>query len=167
MPRRVMAMLVGAMAWAALAAPAHALLCTPFLGCTCTVTPSDVDFGPIQPLLGQAATATGDIDVQCTGVIDIAPAVSAKIGPSLHGPIANRGMQSQSGVLMPYNLYSSTLYTTILGEGAGGFPRLTISGGLLALGGWTATAHIYGRAPAAPLATPGDYQDTITVTIEW
>ncbi len=154
-------------AWMAAAAPAQALLCTPILGCSCSVAASDVAFGPIQPLSASATFATGDLNVHCTGVIDVAPSVLASIGPSAHGPIANRRMLGPGGALLPYNLYTSTSYSSIVGQGAGGFPKITITGSPVVLGGWNTIAHVYGRAPAAPMAVAGNYTDTVTVRIEW
>lgn len=148
------------------AAPANALLCTPLIGCTCNVSVSAVAFGDIQPFSGAPATTTGDIGVQCTNVIDVAPLVYAEIGASQNGPIANRRMRAPSGALLAYNLYHALNYATIVGQG-GAYPRLAISGGLLNIGGWNATAHVYALAPAAPTAPPGDYTDTVTVRIEW
>lgn len=164
MPRRL-AFFVAALALAN-AAPANALLCTPLVGCSCNVSVSGVAFGDIQPLSGAPATATGDIGVQCTNVIDVAPIVYAEIGPSQNGPIANRRMRETGGGLLAYNLYHAPNYATIVGQG-GANPRLTISGGLLNIGGWNATAHVYAMAPSAPSALPGAYTDTVTVRIEW
>ena len=51
--------------------------------------------------------------------------------------------------------------------GAGGFPELLISGGLLSLGSWNTTVHVYGRATAPANARPGAYTDTVTVRIDY
>ncbi|MBL8550609.1 MAG: spore coat protein U domain-containing protein [Hyphomonadaceae bacterium] len=154
---------------AVLAAPsqAEALLCTPILGCSCSVSATDMAMTPVQPLAGIAGTGVSDIAVDCTHVIDVLPSLVVKFGAGLNGAIADRRMKNAAGDLLAYNIYTSTAYTTILGDGTGGFAGLTLSGGLLSLGHWTATGAAYGRAPAVPSAKPGDYTDTITVRIDW
>ena len=146
---------------------ASALLCTPILGCSCSVSASDMNFGAIQPLANTAAAATSDVSVACSGVIDVAPSVSAKIGAGAHGVTGDRKMISAASNVLHYNIYSSTLYSTILGDGTGGFPSLTVSGGLITLGNWSATVHLYGRVPADSTVPPGDYSDAVIVRIDW
>lgn len=147
--------------------PAEALLCHFLLGCSCNVSATTMNFGAVNPLLNTATTAQSDVTVSCTGIIDALPVVQARIGAGAHGTIGNRQMRSTSGHRLEYNIYSSSNYTTVLGEGAGGFPMLTISGGLLNLGSWNASVSMYGRIPSAPTAQPGAYSDTIVVRIDW
>lgn len=144
---------------------AEALLCTPILGCSCTVNATDMAFGQINVISGGPATAENDVQVTCSGVIDVAPLVSAKINGGLHGSIADRQMKSGANVLH-YNLYTTNGYGTIAGDGVT-YPMLVVSGGLIALGTWSVTAHLYGRIPATPSALPGNYSDTVTVRIDW
>lgn len=145
---------------------AEALLCSPITGCSCTVNVSDLAFGNLQPLNNTAATGTADVHVQCTGVIDVLPAVLAQVNGGTHGTIAARRMRDGANYL-DYNLYTTDLHGTIVGMGTGGYPALLISGGLLSLGSWNATGHIYGRIPPTPSARPGSYTDTVVVRIEW
>ena len=56
------------------AAPAQALLCAAIIGCSCDVVASDIVFDNLNPLAGQQ-NASGMISVDCTNVIDVAPAV--------------------------------------------------------------------------------------------
>jgi len=147
------------------AAPAQALTCQ-LLGCACNVSTSGLAFGSINPLSGAPTDATANVHVACSNVVDVAPSVTAKIGAGQSGTFADRQMSDGSHVLH-YNLYSSNLYTTILGDGAGGYPAVTVSGGLISLFSWSADATIYGRAPSAPTAAQGAYTDTIIVRIDW
>ena len=148
------------------AAPAHALLCQPILGCSCSVSTGGLAFGSINPLSPGPTDATATIHVACDGVIDVAPSVTAKIGAGQSGSFADRQMKNGAQVLH-YNLYSSNLYSTILGDGTGGYPTIAVSGGLVTLGAWSEDATLYGRTPAAPATPPGNYNDTVTVRIDW
>jgi spore coat protein U-like protein len=76
-------------------------------------------------------------------------------------------MQNAGNDRLHYNIYNSALHTTIVGEGAGGYPAIVISGGILSLGNWSATATLYGLAPADPAQKTGAYSDTVTVRIDW
>jgi len=147
--------------------PAEALLCHAIFGCSCNVTATPMNFGSINPLLNTATTAQADVSVSCTGVIDALPVVYARIGAGAHGAIANRQMRSTAGDQIGYNIYSTSNYTTVLGEGSGGYPMLAISGGLLTVGNWNTTVTMHGRIPATTTARPGDYSDTVIVRIDW
>lgn len=147
-------------------APAHALLCTPLLGCSCTVTASDIDFGALTPQAG-AQDAVGEISVDCTGVIDLAPSVLTRLDDGQWGTFAPRKMRSGGGDLLDYNIYTTSQHNVVWGNGTGGSSTVTISGGLLSLGHWTASRTMFARV--VPLATtePGAYADTVVVRIEW
>lgn len=171
MPRLAMnALAVGlGLCIAALAsAPANALLCNAILGCSCNVDATAMSFGQIQPLSGTAGSASSDVSVTCTNVIDVAPSVSVKFGAGLWGTTADRQMKDAAGDRLHYNIYKvQTPPTTILGDGTNGFPTVNVSGGLLNLGGWSATTTVYGSAPAVSSIKPGVYGDTVTVRIDW
>jgi spore coat protein U-like protein len=146
---------------------AHALLCLPLTACTCTVNATDMAFGNVQPLSGSPATAVSDVQVSCTGIADLLPVVTVRVDGGVNGTIADRRMKNGAQVLH-YNLYDSNSYSTIVGDGTGGFPVLTISGGLVTVGAWSRTANLYGRIPATPSAVPGGpYTDTITVRLDY
>lgn len=145
---------------------AEALLCTPFLGCNCTVTASDIDFGAIAPWSG-AQDAVGQVSVACTGVADIAPSVQTQLGNGQWGTFAARKMRNGSGDLLNYNIYSNSLRTTVWGDGTGGSASATISGGLLSLGNWSASRTMFARVTPTSATKPGAYADTVVVRIIW
>lgn len=143
---------------------ANALLCSPLLGCSCTVSSTPVAFGNISPM-GGIATGTGQMTVDCTGVVDIAPLISVKLNRGLYGTYAARQMKSAAGDTLDYNLYDSG--GTVLGDGTGATNALLVSGGLLTLGHWSVSTNY--SAKATPLVTtkPGAYSDTVTIRIDW
>jgi spore coat protein U-like protein len=145
---------------------ASALLCTPFLGCTCTVTASDIDFDDFTPFAG-TQDAEGQIDVHCDNVIDVAPSVVVRVQQGQWGTIASRKMRASGGYLLDYNLYTTAQRNVIWGDGTGGSSTASVSGGLITLGNWSAHRTIFGRASPTSTTRPGDYADRVVVRIDW
>ncbi|MET0182193.1 MAG: spore coat protein U domain-containing protein [Caulobacterales bacterium] len=150
----------------ACAAPADALLCTPILGCDCTVTASDLDFDAFTPFAG-AQNAEGEIQVNCTGVVDVAPSISVRINKGVWGTIPARKMHAASGDLLSYNIYTTSARNVIWGDGTGGSAIVNVSGGLLTLGSWSVSRIVYGRVTPTNVTQPGDYSDQVVVRIDW
>lgn len=146
---------------------AEALLCHVILGCSCTVTATDVSFGSFTPLAAAPQYATGEVTIDCTGVIDLAPAVAVKLDDGQWGTFAARKLRASSGALIDYNIYTSAAYGTIWGDGTGGTSGAVVSGGLLALGHWTASRTMFARAAPTATTQPGAYADLIVVRIDW
>lgn len=150
-----------------LSAPrADALLCVAIVGCSCNVVASDVDFGDVNPLVG-TDSAIGTISVDCTGVADVAPSVSTRITAGQWGTFATRKMRSSAGDLLNYNLYTTSQATNIWGDGTGGTSTVSINGGLLSLGHWSASRDVHAVVSPATTTKPGSYSDQVVVRIVW
>lgn len=146
---------------------AEALLCTPILGCTCTVTASDIDFGDFTPFAGPQ-DAIGQIEVDCTGVIDVAPSVSTRLDDGLWGNFTARKMRTAiGGNELSYNIYTTSQRNVVLGDGTGGSVTTSISGGIVTLGHWHRSTTMFARATPNVTTRPGDYSDTVVVRIVW
>lgn len=148
------------------AAPAHALLCTAIIGCTCNVVASDIVFDNLNPLAGQQP-ASGTVTVDCTHVIDVAPSVIVRINDGTWGTMAARKMRNAAGETLDYNIYTTNQYGVVWGDLTGGASNITISGGLLSIGHWTASREMFGRVSPTTTTKPGDYADTVVVQIIW
>jgi spore coat protein U-like protein len=83
-----------------------------------------------------------------------------------YGTIAARKMRASSGELLNYNIYTTSARNIIWGNGASG-SIVTVSGGILGLGHWTASRSVYGRATPTLATKPGGYSDTVIVRIDW
>ncbi|MGE0044473.1 MAG: spore coat U domain-containing protein [Hyphomonadaceae bacterium] len=148
------------------ATPAEALLCQPILGCTCDVSADDLNFGTFAPIDNQPRSADGDVDVHCTGLIELFPSILVRINGGTWGSVGDREMRRAGGSEeIDYNILTDG--GAIWGDGTGGHPGQTLSGGALALGVWDVSATMNGEMPAAPTALPGSYSDTLTVRIDW
>jgi len=148
------------------ATPAHALLCTPIVGCTCSVSANDIAFTGVNPLAG-AQDAQGDVSVDCTGVVDVAPSVTVQINKGTWGTISARKMRDGAARLLDYNIYTGVTHAIVWGDGTSGSSTVSVSGGILTLGHWSASRTMYGQVSPATSTVPGSYTDTVVVRIDW
>ena len=120
----------------------------------CTVTATGFQFGAIDPLVATDHESTSTITVTCPSLT----AYTISLSPGA-GTYSQREMTSGSEILN-YNLYTSSLYTSIWGDGTGS--TSTVSGATDSNG---STQTVYGRLPHQPTAMPGSYSDSIVVTV--
>ncbi|MEZ5958917.1 MAG: spore coat protein U domain-containing protein [Hyphomonadaceae bacterium] len=148
-----------------LAPPADALVCG-VLGCTCNVSATTLDFGSMSPLDG-AQTAEGEVTIDCTGLAELFPSILVEMQSGVHGTINARKMQSSSGDLLDYNIYTTDQHVVVWGNGTTGGSAVNVSGGILALGHWTVDRTFYGVVGPTTATRPGSYSDTVIVRIDW
>lgn len=122
----------------------------------CTVTATGFQFGMIDPLIVTDHASTSTITVTCPSLTAYAISLSQGMGT-----FSQRQMTSGSNILN-YNLYTSSLYTSIWGDGTGA--TSTVSGNADSSG---STQTVYGRSPHQPTAVPGGYSDSIVVTVTY
>jgi len=135
----------------------------------CSASASSIAFGIYNPLSATADTSTGTLKITCTGsgagVTTVTMNVTLSTG--LSGTYATRKMFSGANALN-YNIYWSTAYNQVMGDGTGGSfsgtaGPLTVSSSTSA----TATGTMYGQIPALQDVAPGSYVDTILVTVTY
>ena len=135
----------------------------------CTVSAGGIAFGIYNPLNTVANASTGTLKVTCngsgTGSANVTVNVSLSTGMS--GSYATRRMFSGTNTLN-YNIYWSTAYTQIMGDGSGGSFAGTAGPFVVPAGGSNfATGTMYGLIPASQDVVPGSYADVITVTVTY
>jgi spore coat protein U-like protein len=146
--------------WALMAAwPAHALLES------CTATAQATAFGNYSPLSGTPVDTTGQVTVTCTAVVSISVNYTISLSQGGAASFSPRKMSYLANSLN-YNLYTTSGYGTIWGDGSGG--TSTVSDGyalglLLVVRNYT----VYGRIPASQNVPAGAYSDLITVTVNY
>lgn len=147
------------------ASPAMALV-------TCSVGATGVVFGTYNPASATPLNSSGQIVVSCTldpkaEAANVGYSVALSAGSS--GSMASRAMFSGANFLI-YNLYTTSGYTQIWGDGSTG---TTVVNGSIKLGRSTGNyngslAHtVHGRIPAIQDVLPGNYVDTIVVTVTY
>ncbi|HEY0745256.1 MAG TPA: spore coat U domain-containing protein [Steroidobacteraceae bacterium] len=135
----------------------------------CTVTAGGIAFGIYNPLSAVANASTGTLRIVCngsgTGSANVTVNVSLSAG--LSGSYATRKMFSGTNIL-DYNIYWSTAYNQIMGDGSGGSFAGSAGPFPVSAGGSNlATGTMYGLVPASQDVAPGSYSDVITVTVTY
>ena len=135
----------------------------------CTASASGIAFGIYNPLSALADASTGTLKVTCngsgTGSANVT--VNVTLSSGLSGSYATRKMFSGANVL-DYNIYWSTAYNQIVGDGTGGSFAGSAGPFVVTAGGSNfATGTFYGRIPASQDVAPGAYSDLITVTVTY
>ena len=150
--------------------PAHALsLCS--LLCSCTVSTSTLSLGGYNPIGGAATTASGSLSVSCSllsGIISFLVPYTVLLNSGQSGSFTPRQMTGPTATPLSYNLYSNSALTTIWGDGTGVTQTVSntitvVTAGLNVL----QNATIYAQIPANQNVPIGNYQDTITATVQY
>jgi spore coat protein U-like protein len=134
-------------------------------GETCNVGTTGVSFGVYDVFSsGNNDAAGGNIRVSCEGLESVGVSYNILLSTG-GGSYASRSMSSGSNHLN-YNLYTTSGYSIVWGDGTGGTE--TVSGSFPPSIGSAARDHtVYGRIPAQQNAYVGIYSDTITVTVNY
>jgi spore coat protein U-like protein len=135
----------------------------------CTASASGIAFGIYNPLSTLANTSTGTVRVTCNGIGTGSTNVTVNVtlGAGLSGSYATRELFSGANAL-GYNIFWSTAYNQIVGDGSGGSFAGSAGPFVVAAGGSNlATGTFYGRIPASQDVAPGSYTDVITMTVTY
>jgi spore coat protein U-like protein len=133
----------------------------------CTASAGGIAFGIYNPLSAVANASTGTLQVTCNGSGNGKTQVTLNVTLSsgLSGTYASRKMFSGVNTLN-YNIFWSTAYNQIIGDGSGGSVAGSVGPFRVAAGGSNVvTETFYGLIPASQNAAPGAYSDIITVTV--
>jgi spore coat protein U-like protein len=137
---------------------------------TCTISAVGVAFGNYNPASPTPDTANGSLLATCNWTSGGATTftLTTSFSPGNSGSYPNRWMlRPGSTDHLNYNIYMDAGFTQIRGNGTAG----TVTGGpsqvTVSRNNRTATASgtLYGRIPAGQNASPGNYSDTIVVTL--
>ena len=102
--------------------------------------------------------STGTVSVTCASTIVFAIELSEG-----NGTFLDRQMRSAENSVLSYNLFTGPDYTQIWGGQTG--PGTVTMGGTGT--GQLQTYSVFGQIPAGQQPGPGQYNDTIIVTIAW
>jgi spore coat protein U-like protein len=129
----------------------------------CTTSATALGFGNYTPGNG-AVTANSTITVNCTKATGYTIALNP--GSTTGDAYAQRLMTSGAGTLQ-YNLYTSNALTTVFGDGTASTAMDSGTGTGMAN---AFTFNVYGQLPdnaTNQASAPGNYSDTITVTVTY
>ena len=136
---------------------------------SCSTTANGVVFGIYSPLNAVPLNSSGLVSITCTLLSGAATTVNMTVALSAgsSGSLAARTMLNGAQALT-YNLYWSTAYAQVWGDGTGGSfygvasLRLTPTTPTQAVSGVT-----YGQVVALQDVGAGSYADTIVVTVNY
>jgi len=129
---------------------------------------SNVDFGNINDIgtTSRDYTAQGAVNTTCNN----GTSYSIYLGDGINRIAGGfRRMTNGSSQYIPYQLYQNSTYTTVW-DTTGGVATVGGSGGVSKTGSGTAqSTNVYGKIPqgTAISTTPGNYSDTIVVTVTY
>ncbi len=122
---------------------------------------SGVSFGSYSVFSQTPDNATGSFTVSKCAPKSASYTATISTG---NGSYATRTMTLAGGTeTLAYNLYTSSAYTTVWGDGNGGTGSVSGNGGSGKTSGNPIT--IYGRIPAGQDVSAGSYSDSLTITI--
>jgi spore coat protein U-like protein len=124
---------------------------------TCTVTANDLSFGTYISGQPDPLNQTSDIVVTCSNGTDYTIALDDGSHPDGH---LHRRMSGPNDDAMPYSLYADSSHESSWGDQNGEILGSTGNG-------YAQTQTVYGYIPASLTHLPGQYQDTVTVTVAW
>jgi spore coat protein U-like protein len=154
-PQRAPALLLCASL--ALAAPAAHSAIT-----SCTVTAVGVAFGTYTPMQATPLDMNGTINIACTGISG-RNTVTIDLSPGASNNYLTRTLTTGANSLN-YNLYFDAAYTQVWGNGTG----TSVEGSAtIRKRVPNASLPVYGAIAARQDPAPGDYADTILVTVNY
>jgi spore coat protein U-like protein len=135
---------------------------------TCKVGTSGIAFGSYNPLNSAGNSAVGSWTVTCnafgSGSATVAGTLSLSTG--LSGKYAARTMKSGVDAL-EYNIYLTPAHAQVIGDGSGGTYAPSDSGTVTAGQVYQVTGNMYGFIPGSQDVPPGNYSDSILVTVTY
>jgi spore coat protein U-like protein len=136
---------------------------------SCTISATGPAFGTYNPSNTSPTVANGTVLATCTwtGGGSTTVNIVASYGTGNSGSYPNRYMLSGTNRLN-YNIYFESGFVTIRGNGSAGTQTgtatLTVSSGTRTA---SVSGTLFGRIPALQDAVPGNYADTIVITMTY
>ena len=126
----------------------------------CTVSTSALAFGSVNVIGGSNVDGSGGLTITCTS--GTAWSAAAGVGAGTGASFTSRRMTSGANQL-GYNLYTTSGYATVWGDGTASTGLLTGTGT-----GSAQSITVYGRVGSGQTGVPaGSYVDTVAVTVTY
>jgi spore coat protein U-like protein len=134
----------------------------------CQMSATAINFGTYIPGNGTTLKANSTISIQCTSGTT-APTLALNAGAS-GGTMANRLMVGPAAAKLQYNLYTTSSYGTVFGDGTGGSSTVPVTVGAASFT-TPVQVTVYGEfldsAANRLAAGAGTYTDTVTATLTY
>lgn len=144
--------------------PASALC----LLCSCSVGATPVAFGTYDPMSASPRNSDGSVLFTCGGLVGGVVSYDVALGKGLASSAFSPRKMSSAANLLNYDLYTSSAYSSIWGDGTAGSQKVSGSVTILVLGGTTRELVVYGRIPGSQTGVRvGSYSDALLVTVTY
>ena len=136
--------------------------------CSCSVSATPVAFGTYNPLSSSPQDSNGSIQLTCGGLVGALVTYDVTLGKGLNSTTFSPRRMASGANLLDYDLYTTSGYSSIWGDGTGGSQSNSGSITILLVGGTTNQLVVYGRIPGSQSAVrPGSYSDSVVVTVTY
>ena len=147
------------------AGPGHA-------GASCSITADGVNFGVYDPMLAGPDDSAGTVTVICSYVPPGTTNVnySVVLSPGMNSATAAARRMAAGTSRLGYNVFRDSAHSAIWGNGLNGTVLATGSmtvGPGVGNGTRTATHTLYGRIPGLQDVLPGNYLDTLVLSLNY
>lgn len=141
-------------------------------GADCDVVATGVNFGVYDPFLPNPADSAGTITVTCVYVPPGTTNVnySVVLSPGLNATSAMSRQMASGTSRLSYNVFEDPARSAVWGNGSSG---TVLASGSMTVGPGvgngirTATHTVYGRIPGLQDALPGNYLDTLVLSLTY
>ena len=136
--------------------------------CSCSVSTTPVAFGTYNPMSASPRDSDGSVALSCAGLVGGVVAYDISLGQGLNSTVFSPRQMSSGANRLDYDLYTSSAYSSIWGDGTGGSQKVSGTVTVLLLGGTTTTLVVYGRIPGNQTSVrAGSYSDSVLVTVTY
>jgi spore coat protein U-like protein len=138
----------------------------------CSITAANLNFGNYDPLSNVADDSAGSVTVTCRLVSQGAARINytVSISPGVNSGSATSRQMAAGTARLGYNVFTDPARSQVWGSGAGGTViatgAMTVGPGVGNGSGQQSVTHtVYGRIPQLQDAAPGNYADTLLITL--
>lgn len=148
----------------ALPLPASALCAL----CSCSVSTTPVAFGNYDPMSSSPRDSDGSVLFTCGGLVGGAVTFDVTLGKGLNSTAFSPRKMASGANRLDYDLYTSSAYSSIWGDGSGGSQKVSGTVTIVLLSGTTKELVVYGRIPGSQTSVKaGVYSDAVLVTVTY
>jgi spore coat protein U-like protein len=131
----------------------------------CSVNASSIGFGAYDSFSNTPRDSSGSISVNCTS--EVVKANVTMSASSISGTFNPRQMRGPGADRLDYNIFIDGSRTVIFGNGTGGSSLVDLKRPSGKPAPWNQNIRYYGRIFPGQDVSPGEYSDTLTVTVNW
>lgn len=136
--------------------------------CSCTVNATPVAYGTYDPMSSTPLDSDGSVLFTCGGLIGGVVSYDITLGKGVYSTNFSPRKMSSGINLLDYDLYTSSAYSSIWGDGTAGTQKISGNVTILVLGGTTKNVVVYGRIPGSQsIVKAGVYSDAVVITVTY